>query len=121
MKALLIIAHGSRKAVSNAEFSSMVSLLSSELKDNFTHVEASFLEFCEPSLEISLDSMIKKGIKDIYIYPFFLNSGKHVSQDIPMKVKATQDMYPGVNFHLLKHFGGSRHIISTIISDLEGL
>ncbi len=121
MKALLIIAHGSRQAVSNAEFSSMVSLVCSELNDTFAHVEASFLEFCEPSVETSLEAMIQKGMKDIYIYPFFLNSGKHVTHDIPMKVQTVQKMYPKTNLNLLKHFGSSEHIISTIISDLEGL
>ncbi len=121
MKALILIAHGSRKAASNTEFSSMVSLLRLKLKNTFEHVEASFLEFCEPSIEASLEMMIQKGITEILIYPFFLNSGKHVTVDIPMKIETIQVMYPEVSLRLLPHFGSSEHIISTIISDLEDL
>jgi len=121
MKALVLIAHGSRRETSNTEFSTMVSLLGLELNDTFAHVEASFLEFCEPSVETSLEAMIDKGIKDIIIYPFFLNSGKHVSDDIPMKVQRIREMYPDVSLRLLPHFGSSGHIISTITSDLKEL
>lgn len=121
MKGLLVIAHGSRREESNKEFETMVSLLRGRLDPSYMKIDASFLEFAEPGIEEALHAMIQAGITEIRIYPFFLNSGKHVHQDIPEKLDEPRASYPEVSFELLPHFGSSPHILSAIISDLEGV
>lgn len=120
MKALICIAHGSKREASNLEFQTMVSQLRGTLGDSFAHIEASFLEFAKPSIEQTIHAMIQDGITEIKIYPFFLNSGKHVQHDIPEKVRESQELYPQVNLELLAHFGSSVHILSAITNDLQG-
>ena len=119
MKGLLFVAHGSRREESNQEFEEMVSHLSVTLGLAYEKIEASFLEFAKPGIDEALHAMIHEGMIEIQIYPFFLNSGKHVHHDIPEKICEVKALYPAVEITLLPHFGSSEHILSVIISDLK--
>ncbi len=121
MKGLLFIAHGSRRTESNQEFEAMVSNLRTRLDSSYTKIEASFLELAKPGIDEALHAMIHKGITEIQIYPFFLNSGRHVHHDIPEKIRETKELHPEVNIELLPHFGSSEHILSVITNDLKDL
>lgn len=119
MKALIFIAHGSKREAPNLEFKTMVSQPRVSLTDSFTKIEATFLEFAKPGIDETIHAMIQTGITEIQIYPFFLNSGKHVHHDIPEKVREAKELYPEVDFELLPHFGSSVHILTAITSDLK--
>ncbi len=119
MKALIFIAHGSKREASNLEFEAMVSQLKVTLGHTFDLIEASFLEFAKPGVEQTIHAIIQTGITEIQIYPFFLNSGKHVHHDIPEKIREAKELYPEVDFELLPHFGSSAHILAAITNDLQ--
>lgn len=119
MKGLLLVAHGSRREASNSEFTEMVRQLCEHLEGPFMKVRSAFLEFASPGIEQALRDMIQAGIIDIKVYPFFLNSGKHVHHDLPEKLRKVQQAYPEARISLLPHFGSSVHIASVIIQDLK--
>jgi len=121
MKGLLFVAHGSRREESNQEFEKMVSLLSVKLDLSYDKIEASFLEFADPGIDQALHAMIHEGMTEIQIYPFFLNSGKHVHHDIPEKIREAKELHPELDITLLPHFGSSEHILSVITRDLKEL
>ncbi len=121
MKGLLFVAHGSRRAESNQEFMSMVARLLPRLDSSYKKVNASFLELALPGIDEALHAMIHEGMTEIQVYPFFLNSGKHVHHDIPEKIREATKMNPEVNIILLPHFGSSEHILSVISNDLKDL
>lgn len=99
----------------------MVTHLQERLDESYSEVEAAFLEFATPGIDEALHAMIHKGVTEIQVYPFFLNSGKHVHHDIPDKLRKAKELYSGVNFKLLPHFGSSEHILSVITDDLKEL
>ncbi len=118
MKALVFIAHGSKKELSNQEFISMVNSI--KQKDtNYDFIEASFLELAIPDIKNCSEKLIEKGVKKIYYYPFFLNSGRHVVSDIPNIIEELKSQYTNVEFELLKHFGSSKFIEEIIIKDIS--
>lgn len=121
MKGLLFVAHGSRRAESNLEFKSMVASLLPRLDSSYAKVNACFLELAMPGIEEALHAMIHEDMTEIQIYPFFLNSGKHVHHDIPEKIRDAKKINPEVNIVLLPHFGSSEHILSVISNDLKDL
>ena len=82
MKSLIIIAHGSKKKSSNDEVIEIVNNIKNS-DTQYNIVEPAFLEFAIPNLEKSIKIFIDKSSTDIDIYPYFLNSGKHVTVDIP--------------------------------------
>ena len=118
MKSLIIIAHGSRKETSNIEVIDIVNQIKNS-KTSYTLVESAFLEFASPSIEDSVKKSIDLNLIEIYIYPYFLNSGKHVTSDIPDTIKILKLKYPQVNFTILPHFGESKKINEIILSDTE--
>jgi sirohydrochlorin cobaltochelatase len=118
MKSLIIIAHGSRKEISNNEVLEIVNQVKNS-ETNYTLVEPAFLEFASPTLEDSVKTSIDKNCLEIFIYPYFLNSGKHVTADIPDEVTLLKEKYPQIKFTVLTHFGQSAKINEIILSDTD--
>jgi len=117
MKSLIIIAHGSKKEGSNNEVREIVNSIQTE-NTIYDKIEVSFLEFATPTLEQSVKKCIEEKSNDITIYPYFLNSGKHVTYDIPNEIKIVGQKYQDVTFTILPHFGSSESIKKIILSDI---
>jgi len=118
MSGLIIIAHGSKKDVSNEEFKSLVEEI--KTKDGeFEQIDAAFLEFAQPTVFDGVQNQIEKNINIIYLYPYFLNSGKHVSIDLPTILTTLQNEYRDTKFVLLNHFGRSNSISDIIVNDIK--
>lgn len=117
MEGLILVAHGSKKDLSNKEFVNLVNLIKQKDK-NFSQIEAAFLEFASPNIFDVVDDFVKKGISTIYIYPYFLNSGKHVSIDLPNIIQMLDSSNSLVKFILLRHFGKSEMISDIILEDI---
>lgn len=118
MKAIIFIAHGSKKEQSNNEFINLIEKVSKE-DTKYDLKKAAFLELATPSIQEVAVEFIKKGAKKISFYPFFLNSGKHVLIDLPNIIEDLKKEYPLVEFKLLSHFGKSEKIKDIILSDIN--
>lgn len=118
MKALVMIAHGSKKEQSNEEFKDMVSLVREQNSDKYEKIIPAFLEMASPNIENVVKELSFKNITSITFYPFFLNSGKHVLVDIPNLVQNLKKEYPNIQFNILSHFGSSEKIASIISQDI---
>ncbi len=103
MKAILVISHGSHSLETKREVSALIKKLRREIK--IPIVEYAFLEIESPSISEGIDMCIKKGAKQILITLNFLNSGKHVDQDIPRIVAAAEKKYPAVKFKITSPVG----------------
>ena len=117
MNSLIIVAHGSKKKSSNDE---VVEIVNQIKKENtlYKNIEVSFLEFESPNIEQSVQKCIELKSQKIYIYPYFLNSGKHVTFDIPNMVKELKEKHQTTSFVLLPHFGQSKNVTDIILSDI---
>lgn len=115
--ALILVAHGSRKESSNSE----VMLLGEKVKPlvdtQYDIVKTAFLEFAQPSLEESIISSVKEGVKHIAVLPYFLASGNHVTRDIPTIVAQMTIMYPEVKIELKEHLGSATGM-ATLLSSM---
>ena len=118
MKAIVMIAHGSKKELSNNEFRSLVKEVEILKENEYQKVIASFLEFEQPDIKTACLGLSKEGFNEIVLYPYFLNSGKHVVVDIPNIVKELKEEYPNIRFTLLPHFGLSKSISKIIATNL---
>jgi sirohydrochlorin ferrochelatase len=107
MKALLLIAHGSRRKQSNDE----VVLIAERLKQNcvgqYKIVHSGFLELADTLIPDGIKHCVDDGASSITILPYFLNSGRHVVEDIPTIVNETKPHYPDVDIKIAPHLGSS--------------
>ncbi len=118
-KALIIVAHGSRKTSSNEEVKALGEKVKYLQDKRYAFVMTSFLEFATPSLEESILSSIDKGVSEIVILPYFLASGNHVTQDIPEVVKKIQVLHPQVKIILKEHLGSSSGMVKLLSNMAE--
>lgn len=100
MKALIILAHGSRRQESNQEIKDLATDVSNISEKEYELVEYAYLEVVEPTLLQSIESAIDKGASDITVMPYFLNSGNHVTRDVPDMVDSAIKKFPNCKFKI---------------------
>lgn len=114
MKALVLVAHGSRRNASNDEVRALSKELSESLEGAFDFVNAGFLELAEPSIPDAILDSIKEGAQDVVVLPYFLSAGRHVVEDVPAEVDKVREVRPDVNIDIRNHVGGMPGLVSLL-------
>ena len=118
MRALLIVAHGSRRKESNEE----VRRLAHRIKDNagpaFDLVTEAFLEISSPQIDSAVADLIDAGATEIKVFPYFLSAGTHVVNDIPRLIHEEKAAHANVQFEVLPHMGALQGISTLILSQI---
>ena len=105
MIGLLIAAHGSRKQSSNEEVLELARQIEELSAGVFDQVACGFVQFAAPTVESQIEELIRGGADTIVLFPYFLGSGSHVSNDIPRLVQQTETRHPGIRFRVTPHLG----------------
>lgn len=116
MKALLLVAHGSRRKQSNDEVVVLAEKLNNNCADQYSIIHAAFLELAETLIPDGIRKCVDDGAKEIIVLPYFLNSGRHVVEDIPEIVNDTKQLYPDVDIKIAPHLGASELMMELLIS-----
>jgi len=119
MKALLLIAHGSRRKQSNDEVIVLADRLKQKCSDQYSIIHAGFLELSETLIPDGIKNCVDDGATSIVVLPYFLNSGRHVVEDIPNIVEQTRPHYPGVDIKIAQHLGASDLMMDLLISSAD--
>lgn len=117
MKALLLIAHGSRNPDSTFETLQLVGKIR-ESRPDYDRVEGCFLEIAEPDIASGLESLIQGGATEIDVLPYFLAQGNHVTRDIPGILNQLSGKHPKVKISTLDHIGAAEGMINLISEHL---
>lgn len=115
MKALLIVAHGSRRQESNQEVIDLANTIANRDDHDFDLVEPAFLELADTLIPDGIENCAKAGATDIIVMPYFLNSGKHVTRDIPEVITAIKPQYADINIMVTSHIGASPVMLDLIL------
>lgn len=114
MKALVLVAHGSRRQASNEEVINLSRMVAETMKDNFPIVDAGFLELADPSIPEAINRCVQQGATDVCVMPYFLSAGRHVQEDVPGEIEKAREMTPHIPMTLLTHIGGAPQMIDLI-------
>ena len=114
MNALLLVAHGSRRKESNKEVQDLAEKLILHCNEQYPIIHAAFLELAEPLIPDGIKRCIDDGARTVIVLPYFLNSGRHVIEDIPGIVNSTKKHYPGVNIKIAQHLGASELMLELV-------
>lgn len=120
MKALLIVAHGSRRPESNDEIRALAQKAAARAGDAYAHVGSAFLELAEPSIPDGIQHCIDQGATDVTIMPFFLSAGRHVVTDVPEMVQLKQREHPQVTIRMAPYLGVSGLMPELILQSAQG-
>ncbi len=116
MKALVIIAHGSRRQSSNDEVKEIAVQLNNSHDVDYDMIKACFLEIAAPQLSNTVADCVAEGATSVVILPYFLNSGTHVVRDIPAIISQIKGKYPALSVSVTDHIGNSPFMLSMIKS-----
>jgi len=118
MKALLIVAHGSRRKESNEEVRRLANRIRENAGPAFDLVMSAFLEISSPQIDSAVADLIDEGATEIKVFPYFLSAGTHVVNDIPRIIREERDAHPGVHLEILPHMGALQGISTLILSQI---
>ena len=77
-------------------------------------VKGAYLQFSEPDIETVIENSVNEGASRIVLHPFFLNSGMHVTKDIPELIDSARKKYPGVEFIYTEPLGMHEKLIDIV-------
>jgi sirohydrochlorin ferrochelatase len=116
MKALVLVAHGSRRKQSNEEVIALAKKLKQHCTEQYTIVYPGFLELASPSIPEGIQLCIDEGASQVTVLPYFLNSGRHVVEDIPALVEQARQSNPESDIRISQHLGASELMLDLLIS-----
>lgn len=114
-RALVVIAHGSRREASNDEVRTLAERLRARARETFPIVEHGFLELAEPSIDETLDRVIARGAREVVVLPYFLAAGRHVCDDVPQAVEACRQRHPDVSVEVTPHLGATEALADLLL------
>jgi len=114
MKALLLVAHASRREASNDEVRELTAQLQ-KADGSFQHVSCAFLELAEPSIPDGLRAAIAANADEVVVLPYFLSAGRHVVKDIPEEVAVVQAEHPGVVIRVAPYLGAADGVVQILL------
>lgn len=121
MNALLLVAHGSRRQQSNNEVTALTDKLRNSCHDDYKIVHSGFLELATPSIPEGIESCINDGATQVTILPYFLNSGRHVVEDVPDIVVEAKNRHPEVDIIVAPHLGASPLMVELLVESAKSV
>lgn len=119
MKALLLLAHGSRREQSNVEVVNLTEKIKGRCSAQFEVIYPAFLELSSPSIPEGIKMCADDGATSILVLPYFLNSGRHVHEDIPNLIIESKKLYPNISIETAPHIGASDLIVDALLNSIE--
>jgi len=94
MLGLLLVDHGSRVAVANAQLGELAALVRRLRPDDLVGI--AHLELAEPAIAQGVDTLVAQGAREIRVLCCFLADGRHSRDDVPRLAQAAAARHPGV-------------------------
>jgi sirohydrochlorin ferrochelatase len=113
--AVIILGHGSRGGGNDAAVKRVVAAIRGSLSSDI--VEDAYLQYAQPTPEEAVERCVRQGAKKIVIVPFFLQSGVHVTKDIPAFLEKATQKYPLLDIRVTDHVG-THPLMGQIVADL---
>ena len=102
-KALLLIAHGSRRAEANADLADLAEKVAA--RGRYPVVQVAYLELAEPAIPDGGAACVEMGATEVILVPYFLSAGVHVRDDLTAARDQLAARFPGVTFRLAEPLG----------------
>jgi sirohydrochlorin ferrochelatase len=101
--AVLLIAHGSRRAEANDDLVKLAGLILS--RNQYDLIEVSYLELATPTILEGGRKCVDRSARRILMLPYFLSAGVHVITDLEEARRQLAHEFPQVDFVLCPHLG----------------
>ena len=115
--ALLLIAHGSRRAEANADLEHLADEV--RRRGLYFFVQPAYLELAEPGITAGAERCVNAGAEVVVLVPYFLSPGVHVTEDLTAVRADLAGRFPNVSVRLAPPIG--RHsLLADIVIQRAG-
>jgi sirohydrochlorin ferrochelatase len=114
--AVIILGHGSRSGGADET----VKRVAAEVKKKgggHEMVEHAFLQYTTPTPQNAIENCIRQQVQRIVIVPYFMQSGAHVTKDIPELVDKARKQHPNLDI-VVTDYVGAHPLMAKIVEDL---
>jgi sirohydrochlorin cobaltochelatase len=118
-ESIVLLGHGSRRSEANNILKSIVKII----KPKFLgiNIEYAFLELAEPNIRDIIEKLAANRYDSIYVIPYFLYSGNHVSRDIPEILGEYREKYPDIKLKLGDYLGIDERLAELVTERIESI
>ncbi|HAH46524.1 MAG TPA: cobalamin biosynthesis protein CbiX [Planctomycetaceae bacterium] len=117
-KAVLLIAHGSRRDEANQDLVKLAAMLRERCQ--YAVVEHAYLELAEPDIPAGAARCVQAGAEEVLMLPYFLSAGVHVQNDLEEFRNEFSQAYPETRFQLCEHLGLHPLMLEIVLDRLQG-
>ena len=115
--AILLVAHGSRRAAANADLVELAQQLADRCPEQL--VEIGYLELTEPTIPQGLAGCVRQGASSIAILPYFLSPGAHVTEDLTEFRDQFMQTYPAIPCVICPPIGLHPKLLDILVDRLD--
>ncbi len=119
---VIILCHGSRGERGSVEVAETLRRVSDGVKPLLPpgiEVIGAALQFNQPTLEEAVASLAARGVERIVIMPYFLFSGRHITEHLPKLIKRLESRYPEVQFITTNTLGNDELLIARVAKRIQ--
>ena len=111
-RAVLLVGHGSKLGGSSEALECVIDAL--RRTEPVTFFQFAFLEIQSPNIPQGIELCLNQGAEEVIVIPYFVQSGRHVVEDIPRIISEAQARYPQRRIHLGEYLGFDSRIVSIV-------
>ena len=115
--AALLIAHGSRMDAANQDLVTLAEQLRS--RRIYPVVQIAYLELAEPTILEAGKTCVQAGATRVYLLPYFLSAGAHVTNDLERFRRQLSAEFPLVRFNLCKPLSSHPLLVEIVVDRLR--
>lgn len=118
--AILLIAHGSRRATANQDLVLLSEMVRKRIsEEDVPIIEIAYLELAEPSIPQGLQACVDRGATSIRMLPYFLSAGAHVSRDLREFCDHFLEAHPQIVCTVCPPLGLHPSIVDVLLTRME--
>ncbi len=111
LEGIIIMGHGSKSPSALATLREVTA----KIDDAYDiPVRLASLQFNRPTFEETIDELVRDGVERIIVMPFFIYSGIHVTEDIPIAISGIVKKYSHIEIVMTGHLGADTSIIGVV-------
>lgn len=115
--AVLLIAHGSRRAAANEDLVRLADQL--RQRQVAPIIEVAYLELVEPHIAAGAANCVAAGATTVRMLPYFLSAGEHVVTDLQRLQRELATAHPGVSFEVCPPLGVHPLMVDIVLDRLR--
>jgi sirohydrochlorin ferrochelatase len=109
----VVFAHGSSVESANEAVRAVASGLART--GGLEMVAAAFLEGGRPSLPDAVDDLVRRGVNQVIVVPYFLTLGLHLQRDLPVLIEAARRAHPGLEIVVREPLDGHPGMVDVLL------